>query len=126
MPSRDLARGLTGTLLWGAPIGVILVASAVSALGILTFVEAGALWIAGTAWLGTTCLVNARRCGRTHCWIDGLLLPPLAVVGGLILIGLLDIPWRDFVTALVTIVIGAFVVEWGCGPYLRRDARTSS
>src|SRR5262249_54204851 len=24
-------------------------------------------WIAALVWMGTACMLNARRCGRTHC-----------------------------------------------------------
>lgn len=28
-------------------------------------------WTVGFAVMGTACLVNARRCGRVHCWFTG-------------------------------------------------------
>ncbi len=38
-----------------------------------------ARWTAGFAVMGTACLVNARRCGRRHCFYTGpLLLAALA------------------------------------------------
>jgi hypothetical protein len=30
-----------------------------------------AVWIVALIWMGTACLVNARRCGRTHCRYTG-------------------------------------------------------
>jgi hypothetical protein len=116
----DLARGRIGIVLWGAPIGTILAASAFGSLHILTVEEAGILWVAGSAWLGATCLVNALRCGRTHCWIMGILLPALAGVGALSVLRLLSISWNTFASAVWVIVLGAFVVEWISGPYLSR------
>ncbi len=71
---------------WGLPL-----------LGIVagSFVEAPArtaIWVAALIWMGTACLVNARRCGRTHCRFTGpyylLLIVPVSVHGlGLISLG---------------------------------------
>ena len=43
-----------------------------------------AIWIVALAWMGTACLMNARRCGRTHCRFTGpfylaLIVPTLAL-----------------------------------------------
>jgi hypothetical protein len=64
------------------------------------------IWIAALVWMGTACILNARRCGRTHCRYTGpyylamvlpVLVPALGVVsvdvygwlalGALILVG---------------------------------------
>ncbi|MGH6848818.1 MAG: hypothetical protein ACREC0_15705 [Methylocella sp.] len=29
------------------------------------------IWIAALAWMGVACILNARRCGRTHCQFTG-------------------------------------------------------
>lgn len=29
------------------------------------------IWTAMLVWMGGACLANARRCGRTHCWLTG-------------------------------------------------------
>ena len=29
------------------------------------------LWIVALVWMGTACILNARRCGRTHCRYTG-------------------------------------------------------
>jgi hypothetical protein len=29
------------------------------------------IWIASLVWMGTACMLNARRCGRTHCRYTG-------------------------------------------------------
>jgi hypothetical protein len=115
--TRDLARGVGGLALWGAPIALILSGSFLGGTGAISFSEEGILLIIGPSWLGIMCLANARRCGRTHCWIDGTLLPPLAFVGTLILFGLLSLPWYTYTSALWIIVIGAFLAECALGPY---------
>lgn len=119
-PGRDLARGRIGIALWGLPIATILAASALTSahVGIARWDES--LYVIGAAWLGATCLYNAQRCGRTHCWIVGVGLPVLAVVGALSVAGILSISWSSFGSAIWLVVLGAFAFEWVCGPYLRR------
>lgn len=60
---RDLAQGRVGLVLWGAPIALILVSSAVLSAGWVPEVVAGLLLVLGTVWFGGTCLVNGLRCG---------------------------------------------------------------
>lgn len=119
-PGRDLARGRVGLVLWGLPIAAILAASVLTSAheGVARWDES--LYVIGAAWLGGTCLYNAQRCGRTHCWIMGVGLPLLAAVGALGIADVLTISWYSFGSAIWLVVLGAFVVEWVCGPYLRR------
>jgi len=121
--SGDYARGARGALLWGAPIGLILVATALGSAGVLAYPQSVGLLSAGTAWFGLTCLANALRCGRAHCWIDGTLLPAWAVV-----VGLQELtPERLSLDTLSHVVWGvvvlSFVVEWIAGPYPFRAHR---
>lgn len=121
---RDLARGRIGLVLWGAPIVLILVSSALTSVPGFPVVEAGLFLVLGTAWLGATCLANGLRCGRVHCLIDGMALPALAFVGALNLAAVVSLPWSTFTSVLWLIVIASFVAEWFAGPYLRqRPAR---
>ncbi len=40
--------------------------------GLLAVVPARtAIWIVALAWMGVACILNARRCGRTHCRFTG-------------------------------------------------------
>jgi hypothetical protein len=55
----------TYVLAWGLPIAAMLTG---------LFVDAPArtvIWIAALLWMGTACMLNARRCGRTHCRFTG-------------------------------------------------------
>jgi hypothetical protein len=68
---KDLsARAGSFLALWGAPIAVAAVLS-------LPFVPA---WVTAAAWtsafvsMGVACLLNARRCGRLHCYFSGPIL----------------------------------------------------
>lgn len=50
------------------------------------------IWIVALTWMGTACILNARRCGRTHCRYTGpyylLMIAPVIVLGsGLVAAG---------------------------------------
>ena len=119
----DWARGFTGLAVWAVPIGELAVASVLGQTHHITGVQEGALLVLGTLVFGGMCLVNALRCGRTHCWIDGTLLPALAVVGVLNLTETLSFAWNSFPPSLWGIVILSFVVECVVGPYPWRRSR---
>jgi hypothetical protein len=66
--THDLVRNSEARLLlWGLPTAVML----------LTLCFAGDAWIVTLTWtlslvvMGGACLVNARDCGRTHCYFTG-------------------------------------------------------
>lgn len=77
------ARAGSLALAWGLPIAAMLTAIALDPL-IKTVV-----WIAALAWMGVACLLNARRCGRTHCYYTGpfflVMTVPVALHGFAIL-----------------------------------------
>ncbi len=43
------------------------------------------IWIIALSWMGTACILNARRCNRTHCRYTGpyylLMIAPVLVLG---------------------------------------------
>src|ERR1700736_6455510 len=52
-----------------------------------------AIWIVALIWMGTACILNARRCGRTHCRYTGpyylaMIVPVLMLASGIISAGL--------------------------------------
>jgi hypothetical protein len=62
----DLLASLPGFVVhWGLPI-----AAMVLTIGVPHPVKTW-VWIAALAWTGIACLINARRCGRTHCYYTG-------------------------------------------------------
>ena len=65
-PERDLlCGGLTACLLWCLP-------SFAFALGFLQPLPLRTvLWTMSLAFMGVSCLVNASRCGRVHCYFTG-------------------------------------------------------
>lgn len=70
-------------------------------------------WIVALAWMGTACVFNARRCGRTHCRYTGpfylaMILPVLALASGIIV--------ADFYGWLMIgflIVCTGWILRWG-------------
>ena len=117
--TRDLARGWRVLAFWGGPLALILVASAGGQLLWFSFMQIGILLILGTAWIGATCLLNALRCGRAHCWVDGLLLPALAVVGLLNVLAIITLPWSSYISAFWLILLASVLLECVSGTYLR-------
>ncbi len=55
----------THAFAWGAPSLAIITGSLV--------VEPArtVIWLVALIWMGTACLVNSHRCGRTHCRFTG-------------------------------------------------------
>src|SRR3546814_11465188 len=67
---NELPRDWVGTtrsftVAWGIPI-LVIVASAFAEDSLRTLA-----WTAALAWMGTACLLNAHRCGSTHCRYTG-------------------------------------------------------
>lgn len=78
--SEDWAASFGGWLrAWGIP-SLTLIAAAFAEPVARTLVWSGVL-----VWMGAACLINARRCGRTHCRFTGpyyfLLIVPVLVHG---------------------------------------------
>lgn len=63
---KDWAGDLaTFALIWGFPTAMLL-----GALLLGPMLRA-AVWAVMLTWMGGACIVNARRCGRTHCYYTG-------------------------------------------------------
>jgi hypothetical protein len=78
--SLDWARGGRSSLIWWIP-AILLLVSPLLMTRYLTVV-----WPALLALMGVACLLNARRCGRIHCYVTGpffLILALVALLHGL-------------------------------------------
>lgn len=67
------------------------------------------IWATVLIWMGVACLVNARRCGRRHCYLTGPLFVIMAIFGlfhGFQIIWLGPNGWTILVLLLV-------VLGWG-------------
>ena len=104
-PAKDWAGSLGGYLIaWGIP-SVMLVAA-----GLLDPAPRALVWSGVLVWMGAGCLLNARRCGRTHCRYTGpyylAMIVPVALLGaGVISFG----AWGWWVLGAM-ILLGAKVI----------------
>jgi len=112
----DLACGGAGLLIWWIPT-VILVAAAFSNSSLLVVI-----WPTLLAWMGGACLVNAKRCGRRHCYLTGPFFLVLAVVSLLYGLQILDLGVYGWKTLAGILLVGSCALtclpEWIWGRYL--------
>lgn len=86
--SRDWLGGVyTSLLAWWMPKAVIL-----AALFFPLSVRA-VIWIIALFWMGTACILNARRCNRTHCRYTGpyylaMIVPVVVLSIGIVSVGI--------------------------------------
>ena len=105
--SRDWLRSPhTNLLAWWIPQGTILAGLFAPVLG------RTAIWTVALIWMGTACILNAKRCGRTHCRFTGpyyltMLIPVLALGLGGISLGL-----YAWIVLGVAIILGGKIIWW--------------
>ena len=98
---RDWVSGLASYLLaWGLP-SAALVAAIWAVPGLRAVV-----WAAALVWMGTACLVNARRCGRVHCRFTGPFFLVMALVVALHGLGAIPLGPRGWAWIAIAIVVG--------------------
>ena len=78
--SRDwLSSRRTNLLAWWIPLAIML-----AGLFFPVSLQTGA-WLIALAWMGAACILNARRCNRTHCRYTGpyflLMVVPVIALG---------------------------------------------
>jgi hypothetical protein len=72
------------------------------------------IWVILFVWMGTGCILNARRCHRLHCYISGPTFLLGAVVLGLLAAGLLGFgPYalNNIVGGTVVVALLSFIPE---------------
>lgn len=117
---RDLsARRESFVALWLAPLALA---------GLITVIPPDSTWVAPAAWgaafawMGAACLVNARRCGRVHCYFSGPILLIGAVLAAALAVRVIDFGPNDL-TAIVAATLGlaalTYGLEWVWGRYRR-------
>lgn len=70
-----------------------------------------AVWVIALGWMGAACILNARRCNRTHCRYTGpyyfaMIAPVVALGAGLVTVGILG--W----ICLGVIIFGGSRIIW--------------
>jgi hypothetical protein len=104
--SRDwLGSVHTSLLAWWMPKSAILA-------GLFVPVSVrSVIWIVALIWMGTACILNARRCNRTHCRYTGpyylaMIVPVMALGAGVVTVGILA--W----VCLGVIILGGSGLIW--------------
>jgi hypothetical protein len=123
-PNRaDFACGAKALFIWWIPTA-ILASTAFSNSPFLVVI-----WPVLLAFMGGACLVNARRCGRRHCYVTGPFFLALAAVSLLYGLGVLNFGrqgWRDLAAVLL---VGSCALtclpEWIWGKYLTNPSHHS-
>jgi hypothetical protein len=105
--SRDwLNSPRTSVLAWWTPHAAIL-----AGLFVPTPVRT-VIWTVALIWMGTACILNARRCGRTHCRYTGpyylLMIVPVLVLG----LGIVAAGIYGWIVLGVIIVAGSKLIWW--------------
>jgi hypothetical protein len=116
MNPSDWARGTRFLLIWCVPIAGLLISDRIG--GVLQIIA----WPTLLTWMGTACLLNARRCRRLHCYLTGPYFLLLAVISLLFGLGFLPLGVRGWSTLSLALVVGGlfllYVPEWLFGRYL--------
>ncbi len=102
---RDWVSGPASyAIAWGLPS-----AAMVAAIWAAPGLRAG-VWAAALVWMGTACLVNARRCGRVHCRFTGPFFLVMAVVVVLHGLGAISLGPRGWAWIGIAIALGTAAI----------------
>ncbi len=112
----DLVKGRSAVLLWLLPWTAIVVASFFGPTAKLL------AWAPGFALMGAACMVNARGCGRLHCFLTGPLYLGGAVGSLLVGFEFVGVSWNAILVTMVLGTVLAYVPEWLRGQYLTSKA----
>jgi hypothetical protein len=108
---RDLVGGWWAVLLWFAPTALILI-------GALLPSARAVLWIPSFAVMGMACLVNARGCGRLHCFVTGPLFLAASLASALDAFAVVGIDWKLIFLGAGIGTLLAYGLEWLRGKYV--------
>ena len=106
-PARDwLGSTHTNALAWWFPQFAIIAAL------IAPVPLRAAIWIVALIWMGTACILNARRCGRTHCrytgpYYLGMIVPVVVLASGVVSVG-----FYGWLAVGAVILAGSKIIWW--------------
>lgn len=101
-----LGKAHTHIIAWWLPKGAI-----VATLFAPVAMRAAA-WTTALIWMGAACILNARRCGRTHCRYTGpyylaMTLPVLVLVSGKV-----PANFHGWLALALLIIWGGWIMRW--------------
>ena len=108
---RDLVGGWWAVALWCVPTLLVIVGA------MLPSVRA-ALWIPSFSIMGVACHINARGCGRLHCFVTGPLFLIAALATTLDALEIVRVSWKLTFIAVGLGTLLAYVLEWVRGKYV--------
>ena len=108
---RDLVGGWWALVLWCVPTALVF-------LGALLPGVRAALWIPSFAIMGVACLVNARGCGRLHCFVTGPLFLLASLATALDAFAIASIDWKLIMIGTAVGTLLAYSLEWLRGKYV--------
>lgn len=117
---NDLVRSSRVLFIWGLPLAIGIFTTAAWDAHLTSPTVTGLLWIVVTAWIGIGCFQNGRRCGRVHCLIDGVLLPPLSLVALLDVVGVIPLSWSTYTNIVWGVLVASWLPECFGFQYVRR------
>lgn len=105
--SRDwLSNPLTRALAWWIPKAIIIA-------GLFASLPARAvMWIVALVWMAAACILNSRRCGRTHCRYTGPYYLAMIVPVLLLASGVMSVGWFGWIALAVLILGGSLTIWW--------------
>ncbi len=123
-PSPDAHRARDWTsqyrravIWWWAPAGMAIGAGFFH----LSHPARGLIWAAAFAWMGAGCALNARRCGRRHCYFSGPAFGLGALGAALSGFRVLPVahPLNHVVWGTIVLVAASYLPEAFWGKYVR-------
>ena len=102
---NDMVERNVSWLLWRVPMLAFVIGA------FLAPPTRSLLWVPAFLIAGVSCVVNARRCGRFHCFMTGplYLLAAVATVAAA--------PWGWIAFSVLSGTIAAYAAEYGRGRY---------
>jgi hypothetical protein len=93
-------------LVWWVPKGVLIAAL------FATVPLRAAVWALALIWMGTACILNARRCGRIHCRYTGPFY--LAMIAPVVLLasGIVAANFYGWLAIAALVVFGGWIIWW--------------
>ena len=71
-----------------------------------------AIWIAALIWMGTACILNAHRCGRTHCRYTGPYYLAMSMPVILLATGIVPAGFYSWLVLALLILSGGWFIRW--------------